>query len=137
MSDENIHKGHRKRMREKVRKNGLDSLQEHEILEYILYYSIPRINTNEIAHKLIKKCNGFANVFKAPDEVLRSVDKVGENTISHLHMLDEFARYYTKAMSGAHRLKLNGKNCEEYLMNLFNGETRELFYMICLDAKAA
>lgn len=37
-----IHDGHRERMRERIRRSGLSALQEHEMLEYILYAFIPR-----------------------------------------------------------------------------------------------
>ena len=48
------HDGHRERMREKFRKNGFNGMAEHEILEVLLFYALPRVNTNEIAHMLIK-----------------------------------------------------------------------------------
>ena len=44
----NIHKGHRKRLRKRFIENGLNSFQPHEIVEFILFYSIPRANTNEL-----------------------------------------------------------------------------------------
>lgn len=43
-----MHEGHRGRMREKYIKNGIDSLAEHEVLEMLLYYSVPRGNTNRL-----------------------------------------------------------------------------------------
>lgn len=49
---DNIHAHHRERMRKRIAKNGLDSLQDHEVLEYLLYPFIPRKDTNPIAHTL-------------------------------------------------------------------------------------
>ena len=52
-SKSKIHVGHRQRLKDKVRQNGLDVLSEHEILELLLTYSIPYKDTNELAHSLI------------------------------------------------------------------------------------
>lgn len=53
MADENLHAKHRARMQERVERDGLDSLAEHEALEYLLFLSIPRADTNALAHRLI------------------------------------------------------------------------------------
>ena len=45
MADENLHAKHRARMQERVERDGLDSLAEHEALEYLLFLSIPRADT--------------------------------------------------------------------------------------------
>lgn len=49
MADENLHAKHRARMQERVERDGLDSLAEHEALEYLLFLSIPRADTNALA----------------------------------------------------------------------------------------
>ena len=72
-----IHAGHRKRMREKFARNGGAGFQKHEILEMVLYSSIPRGNTNEIAHALINKFGSFSGVLNAPYEELLKVKGVG------------------------------------------------------------
>ena len=54
MADENLHAKHRARMQERVERDGLDSLAEHEALEYLLFLSIPRADTNALAHRLIQ-----------------------------------------------------------------------------------
>ena len=71
-SDSEVHKNHRSRMRAKFCKTGFDGFLEHEILEMLLYYSIPRVDTNPLAHKILKKYKTLANVFDAtPDELMK------------------------------------------------------------------
>jgi len=53
MAENKRHKGHRQRMRERVQNYGLDSLAEHEALEYVLYLTNAQKDTNGIAHDLI------------------------------------------------------------------------------------
>ena len=55
MAEQKRHKGHRQRMRERVQNYGLDSLAEHEALEYILYLTNAQKDTNGIAHDLIDR----------------------------------------------------------------------------------
>ena len=49
----NIHEGHRDRMRSRFLQEGADGMATHEILEMLLYGTIPRGDTNEIAHHLL------------------------------------------------------------------------------------
>ena len=51
MAASNLHENHRARMQARVERDGLESLAEHEALEYLLYLSIPRMDTNELAHR--------------------------------------------------------------------------------------
>lgn len=60
MADENLHAKHRARMQERVERDGLDSLAEHEALEYLLFLSIPRADTNALAHRLIQRTSAIS-----------------------------------------------------------------------------
>ena len=70
---EQLHEEHRARMYERVQRDGLDSLAEHEALEYLLFLSIPRQDTNELAHRLIKHFGSFCAVMEAGEEELQKV----------------------------------------------------------------
>ena len=65
MAENKRHKGHRQRMRERVQSYGLDSLAEHEALEYVLYLTNAQKDTNGIAHDLIDRFGDFAAVLSA------------------------------------------------------------------------
>ena len=47
------HDGHRERLRQRFLENGLDSLQDHEVLELLLFYAVPRRDTKELAWRLL------------------------------------------------------------------------------------
>ena len=80
-SDEkNLHAGHRERVRENVINNGFSQLEDHRLLELLLFYSIPRGDTNEIAHTLLKEFGSLGGVISAPKEELIKICGVGENT---------------------------------------------------------
>ena len=75
-----VHDGHRERMRDRIRKSGLSTLQEHEMLEYLLYAFVPRKDTNEIAHALIDRFGSFSGVLNAV--VISPVSLPSENSTS-------------------------------------------------------
>lgn len=135
MENKNNHRGHRERMREDFAKGGFSSWQKHKVLEYLLYYTIPVADTNNMAHELIKRCGGFSNVFRAEKKTLMEVDGIGEKTAEYLVALGDFVRYYNNVKYDKDVLTLNSENCEEYLLNLFDGKIRECCFMICLDTQ--
>ena len=49
------HDGHRARLKERFDKTRLLGFADHEVLELILFHSIPRRDTNPIAHALIRE----------------------------------------------------------------------------------
>lgn len=83
---ENLHKGHRKRVKEKFHKSGLSVFEEHEVLELILFYAVPQRDTNELAHKLIRKFGSVRNVLEAPYELLMQEDGIGESIALFLNL---------------------------------------------------
>ncbi len=78
---ENIHNGHRERLKDKIISNS-GALNDHELLEGLLFFAIPRVDTNPIAHKLIKAFGSIENVFNATANQLVRVQGVGKKTAS-------------------------------------------------------
>lgn len=89
-----IHDGHRSRVFEKFEKNGFVGLNEHEKLEIILFFSIPRPDTNEIAHRLLDKYKTIANVMDAPVYELEKFPHVTNRTAYLFKMIKETASLY-------------------------------------------
>lgn len=93
-ASKSIHSGHRERVREKVELSGLDGMPEHEVLEYILFHSIPRGDVNELAHALIEQFGSLAGVLDASPQKLQSVKGVGSATALLLSSLPSIFRIY-------------------------------------------
>ena len=77
MKEENLHKNHRKRLRETALKAGLHNLPEHQLLEYVLSFAMPRIDVNPLAHRLINKFGSFEKVLTASIAELKMVEGMG------------------------------------------------------------
>lgn len=129
---DNLHKGHRKRLKKRFLEVGLDGLQDHEILELLLYYSIPRRNTNEIAHELIKKCGGFYNVFDADINILTEVPYITENSTILLKLIPQLLKKYSLEKH-EHCSENSIENIMNYAKKLFIGEKIEKLVVISLN----
>ena len=132
----NLHSGHRKRLRKRFRDEGLDHFNDHQVLELILFYAIPRGDTNEIAHRLLAEFGRLSAVFDARLVDLQSVDGIGEQAATLIHTLPALMRRYhhDRIMRDAPVLNNAEVTCE-YLRPLMAGRTREVFYVLCLDSQ--
>ena len=129
-----IHDDHRKRKKERFYQNGFQGFADHEVLEFLLFYAIPRKDTNETAHYLLERFGTLDNVVHAPVEELVKVQGVGEHTAMFLKMLP--AAYQRIVQSKKVDTILNStEKAGQYFMRLLWGERREVIYMACLDQK--
>ncbi len=132
-----MHEDHRQRVRERYIKNGLSGFADHNALELLLFYSIPRKDTNELAHKLISQFGSLKNVLEADYEKLINVDGVGENTAVLLTMIPKLQRLCADDEINKKTVISSKNSIENYLKLIFNGVKDEVFYLICLDSKNA
>ncbi|MBQ8434170.1 MAG: RadC family protein [Clostridia bacterium] len=86
--------GHRQRLRERMLQEGLQSFQDHEVLELLLFQYIPRKDTNKLAHALLDKFGSIYNILNAPPEQLMTVDGISKVTACNLSMLKEVLQRY-------------------------------------------
>ncbi len=136
MSD-NIHAGHRDRLRKKFQKSGAEGLELHELYELLLFYCIPRRDTNALAHQLQEKFPTVRDLLEAGEEELCSVKGISENSAVLIRLISSLARYYYKDLASeetAGGLDTLTKQAA-YLRAYFIGVKREQFYLLCLDHK--
>ena len=132
---ENIHEGHRKRMKERFMKSGLDDFAPHNVLELLLFYSIPRGDTNPIAHRLIDAFGSLSGVFDATPEELMKVSGVGESTAILISMIPQMARKYLEDKADAVNVVGGCGDIGAYLLPKFVGRTNEALMMVSIDNK--
>lgn len=132
---ENIHEGHRKRMKERFMKSGLDDFAPHNVLEFLLFYSIPRGDTNPIAHRLIEAFGSLSGVFDATPEELMKVSGVGESTAILISMIPQMARKYLEDKADAVNVVGGCGDIGAYLLPKFIGRTNEALMMVSIDNK--
>ena len=129
-----LHDGHRQRKREQFLQHGLEGFTDHEVLELLLFYAIPRRDTNETAHRLIAAFGSLNGVFSASVGELSRVEGVGEQTALFLTLLPAVNKY--AALEGRKDIILNSvESVGRFFLRLLRGERREVLYQVCLDAK--
>ncbi len=96
-SDSNIHQGHRKRMKQAMLEHGLDGLNEHQVLELLLFYGVSNGDTNPTAHRLIQHFGSLKGVLEADYKDLLKVSGIGENAASLIKFAQMFSGVYLRA----------------------------------------
>ena len=73
----NIHAGHRQRMRQKIFATGVSGMADHEIIEFLLFYAIPKRDVNPLAHRLLDAFGSLSRVLSASTEEILAVEGAG------------------------------------------------------------
>jgi DNA repair protein RadC len=130
-----IHDGHRQRLKDRFLAQGLDGFTDIQVLELLLFYALPRRDTNPIAHELLKKFGSVRQVLDAPVERLTEVDYITENTAILLKLVPELLRFYQVSKAKEEMPLVTIQACGEYLKHFFLGRKNETVFLLCLDAK--
>lgn len=129
------HEEHRQRLKKRFLEQGLDGFTDYQVLELLLFYSIPRIDTNPIAHALMDHFGSLSQVLEAPVSELKKVEGVGENTALFLQLVTQAGRYYRKDRAEQVKILATLESCAEYMLPRFFGRKVETVFLLCLDAK--
>ncbi len=133
-NSESIHSGHRSRLRKRFLDTGLGSFNDHEILELLLFHSIPRKDTNPLGHALMDKYKDLSAVFDADLDDLLKTDGISYNSAALIKLIPALCNRYVNAKQSREVLILKDTaTAISYAENLFLGSTNESFYIICLD----
>ncbi|MBR5346339.1 MAG: RadC family protein, partial [Deltaproteobacteria bacterium] len=132
------HGGHRERVRKRFREEGLEHFEDHQVLELLLFYVIPRGDTNVIAHELLKQFGSLSAVLNAPIGELVKVPGIGEQAALFLTLMPQFFRRYQKdlGLRESREPVLNSvETVSTYARSLMLGRPEEVFYVLCLDVR--
>lgn len=131
-----IHDGHRERTRQQFLEQGFsESTPPHKILELLLFYSIPRKDTNGIAHRLIEEFGSISGVVDAPEEELVKIPGITKNSVCLIKLILPIARTYIKDKKAKENIIDNSTKAINYFSGKFLGLTVETAYLLCLDNK--
>jgi DNA repair protein RadC len=131
-----MHEQHRKRMKERFLREGIENFEPHNVLELLLFYSIPQKDTNETAHRLIERFGSLSAVFEAPFSELIKVDGIKEHSATLIKLIPELAqRYVSEANSIGGTILPTADDAGRYFKAKYIGSTREIVYLLLLDNK--
>jgi len=131
-----MHEGHRDRLRERFEKEGLLHFQDHEVLELVLFYAIPRKDTNVIAHELLNTFGSLSGVFEAQTNDLKAVEGIGHHSAVFIKtFLEVMKRYRTDKLKKSVRV-ITMRDAGEYACELLFGAKEEQVWLLCLNMKS-
>lgn len=125
------HEGHRKRLMNKLASG---TLETHELLELLLFYSIPRKDTNGIAHRALESFGGLTNLFNADLEQLQQVDGIGENSALLITCVSQLAEKLNQAGKNATPKKYEYHSFLKYAEKEYRALNHEVFDVYLLKA---
>ena len=131
----NDHEGHRQRLKERFLECGIDDFEPHNVLELLLFYAVPRKDTNLLAHDLINKFGSLSAVLDANPKDLMKVDGVGENTAAFLTMIPQVARKYFEDKTKEAVVIKSRYDLGKYLIPKYIGRTKEALMLVAMDNK--
>lgn len=131
---DNPHSGHRDRLRKRFLSENFDGMEKHEILEFVLYYSIPRKDTNPIAHHLLDTFGSISAVFDAPVDTLKEAG-LSEACAVYLKMLPQISRVYMDDRNNNFKKYVDMDNLGDIMKHKYIGRDYEAVILLLMDSK--
>jgi DNA repair protein RadC len=128
-------KGHRKRLRERFLKAGLDGFHDYEIVEMLLTIGTPRKDVRPMAREAIDKFKTLSGVINAPVEKISEIKGIGEISIFGIKLVKAVAERYTQESLHEQDLISSPQTLFKYLQQSLEHRSRECFAVIMLNAK--
>ena len=129
-----MHENHRKRVKERFLKDGIENMPDHEVLELLLFFAIPRKDTNALAHELIDRFGSLNSVLEASFEDLIEVNGIGETSAQLITLVFQITKKYLRNASDRKLKRYDGpESVKDLLMSKYLGAREEVVYMLSLD----
>lgn len=130
-----VHDGHRNRLKARFLAQGLSGFEDHNVLELLLFYSIPRSDTNEIAHRLLDEFKTLSGVFDAPLEELCKIKGISTHSATLIKLIPEMMSvYHTDKTKDIEIVKSTREACR-FFVPRFYGKKNEEVHVLLLDDK--
>lgn len=129
-----MHEGHRERMKKRFKEEGLASFTDVQALELLLFYALPRRDTNPLAHRLLDHFGSLKSLFEADTSDIASVEGIGENAALLIHLLPEMTRKFWIADADVRQSVATVAQAVRFIKPILFGKPVENVYVFCLDS---
>ena len=129
----NLHEGHRKRLQNRYKAGGAEGLSDHNLLELLLFYSIPRVDTNETAHRLLRQFGSLEGVFKADPTSLAAVNGIGDKSALHIKLIFDIYNRMSLQRAVLKKNMRDHENVKKYLIEKMRPYTNEVMMILMLN----
>ena len=135
MPSGDIYKGHRKRLREKFLKSGLEGFHDYEIVELLLTLGSPRKDCKPQAKEAIKRFKTLRGVLAASPEELQQIDGIGSHSAFGIKLMQEVAREFLKEKIIEKPFYKSAQEIFDYLYHSMRDLKKEVFKVIYLNSQ--
>jgi len=125
--------GHRQRLRDRFLRSGREGLPDYELLELLLTYTLPRINTKPIAKALLHKFGTIVNVFQQPNERLEEIHGIGPKTITFFRVFQDCLTRCTEVQIENQRSIAGPEDLFAFVRMQLGSRTIECIYALYLN----
>jgi DNA repair protein RadC len=132
---EDAQQGHRRRLRERFLKGGLDGFHDYEIVELLLSLGTPRRDCKSAAKEAIKRFGTLRGVLEASPEELQQITGIGAHNSFGIKLIQEVAREFLRARAMAKPFLKSPRATFDYLYHAMRGLRKETFKVIYLDSQ--
>lgn len=127
-----LHSGHRSRMRSRALDTEFNGFSQHEILELMLFYALPRVNTNNLAHMLIDKFGSLSAVLGAPASQLAELPGLSSSSASFIRLMGELCDMYSS--SEPENIKFSSTTeLKQFFIDYFKSNNADVCLVISVD----
>ena len=134
----NEHAGHRSRLRENFIQNGIEGMADHQVLELLLTYALPRVDVNPLAHRLLSRFGSLEGVLSARPDPLRQAEGIGESAAVFLSLLGQVDRRVLLQRFAGHDKRpvlATPSALGRYMLALSLQDRYETLRLVCLNKK--
>jgi len=132
-----VHEGHRNRLKKQFADHGGLGMNDIQFLEMLLFYAIPRRDTNELAHALLERYGSIRGVLDAPAGDLVTVPGIGDNAAHFLEAVREALQRYITSPNKETNYIFSSADAGKYLVPILQYERTEKVYLMCLNGRGA
>ena len=129
-----IHDGHRERLRERYKENGLKGFNDINALELLLFYALPRKDTNPLAHELLNWFGSLQAVFSASVEELKDVPGISDSSAILIKLVPDICKLARITETSRGKGITDSSLASGFLIPRFMFEESEKVIMLSLDS---
>lgn len=131
--DGNIHAGHRERVKARFLEKGVGAFARHELVEFLLFFGIPRKDTNELAHRLLNHFGSLSALMSASYEELVSIPGMTHNAAVLIRLFNGLETECQRERFSTERLLNTREKLRDFILPLFLGAETEQVRLVCTD----
>lgn len=127
--------GHRKRLREKVLKSGLEGFKDYEIVELLLSLGKPRTDCKPQAKEAIRRFKSLRGVLEAAPEELQEIKGIGPHSVFGIKFTQAVAREFLKEKSLGKPVCSSSQEIYDYFYYSMRGLRKEIIKVVYLNSQ--